>query len=229
MRNLSVLAAIGLMSASGLAQAEVSSTWALTSDYDFRGFSQTEEDPALQGSIDFSTDSGWYLGAWASNVNFGPGDPNVEVDFYTGFSGGAEEGLGWDVGLIYYSYVSESDFNFPEIYVGLSHGMVAGKLWYSNDFGNTDEGAIYLEGNLDVPLPNSFSVKVHAGYSDGDGIEAAYGVSSYLDYSLGFGYTAGNYDLSLKYVSTDINNPTVGRPDKGRVLFAISTAFPRAQ
>lgn len=221
MRNLSVLATIGLMSASGLAQAEVSSTWAATSDYDFRGFTQTEEDPALQGSIDFATDNGWYIGAWASNVDFGPGDPNLEVDLYTGFSGGAEDGLGWDVGLIYYSFPSESDFNYPEIYGGLSYGIVSGKLWYSNDFNNTDESAIYLEGGVDVPLPNNFSVNAHAGYSDGDGVEAAFGLSNYLDYSAGVGYTAGNFDLELKYVDTDIDDA-----DMDRVIFTITTTFP---
>lgn len=221
MRNLSVLATIGLMSASGLAQAEVSSTWAATSDYDFRGFTQTEEDPALQGSIDFATDNGWYIGAWASNVDFGPGDPNLEVDLYTGFSGGAEDGLGWDVGLIYYSFPSESDFNYPEIYGGLSYGIVSGKLWYSNDFNNTDESAIYLEGGVDVPLPSNFSVNAHAGYSDGDGVEAAFGLSNYLDYSVGVGYTAGNFDLELKYVDTDIDDA-----DMDRVIFTITTTFP---
>lgn len=221
MRNLSVLATIGLMSASGLAQAEVSSTWAATSDYDFRGFTQTEEDPALQGSIDFATDNGWYIGAWASNVDFGPGDPNLEVDLYTGFSGGAEDGLGWDVGLIYYSFPSESDFNYPEIYGGLSYGIVSGKLWYSNDFNNTDESAIYLEGGVDVPLPNNFSVNAHAGYSDGDGVEAAFGLSNYLDYSVGVGYAAGNFDLELKYVDTDIDDA-----DMDRVIFTITTTFP---
>lgn len=221
MRNLSVLAAIGLMSASGLAQAEVSSTWALTSDYDFRGFTQTEEDPALQGSIDFATDNGWYIGAWASNVDFGPGDPNLEVDLYTGFSGGTEDGLGWDVGLIYYSFPSESDFNYPEIYGGLSYGIVSGKLWYSNDFNNTDESAIYLEGGVDVPLPNNFSVNAHAGYTDGDGVETAFGLSNYLDYSVGVGYTAGNFDLELKYVDTDVDDA-----DTDRVIFTITTTFP---
>ena len=88
--SVALLALLG----SGLANAEISSTWTLTSDYDWRGLTQTDEDPALQASIDWADESGWYIGAWASNVDFGPGDPSYEVDLYTGFSGGDEDGLG---------------------------------------------------------------------------------------------------------------------------------------
>lgn len=214
------VAALALLG-SGLANAEISSTWTLTSDYDWRGLTQTQEDPALQASIDWADDSGWYIGAWASNVDFGPGDPSYEVDLYTGFSGGDEDGLGWDVGFQYYAYPEESDFNFPEIYGGLSYGMFSGKLWYSNDFGGTDESSFYLQGDAAVPLPANFTLDLHVGYSDGDGIEAAYGVSNYFDYSVGASYSIEKFDLSLKYVDTDIDDA-----ETDRLIFSVSTTFP---
>ncbi|HEY6642488.1 TorF family putative porin [Povalibacter sp.] len=216
-----VLGLAGLLGV-GTAAAEISSTITATSDYDFRGFTQTDENPALQASIDWADDSGWYVGAWASNVDFGPGDPNYEVDLYTGFSGGEEDGLGWDVGIVYYAYPQESDFNYPEIYGGLSYGMFSGKLWYSNDFGNTNDSAIYLEGNAAIPLPANFTLDLHAGYSDGDGVESAYGVSNYVDYSVGVSYTLNKFDLSLRYVDTDIDNADTD----DRVIFSVSTTLP---
>ena len=90
------------------------------------------------GEHRFGHESGWYVGAWASNVDFGDDvDIDYEVDLYTGFSGGDEEGLGWDVGFVYYAYPDESDANYPEIYGKLSYGMFSGALFYSNDYVNS--------------------------------------------------------------------------------------------
>lgn len=228
MKNIHLLAALGLLSMSAGAHAEISSTWALTSDYDFRGITQSDEDPALQASIDYAGDNGWYIGAWASNIDFPGFDGSVELDLYTGFSGGEEDGLGWDVGLVWYTYpgsdssaTEEKIRDFPEIYGGITYGIWSGKLWYSNDFGGTDESSIYLEGGIDIPLPRNLSLAIHAGYSDGDGIKASYGVSNYFDYSIGIGYKLQNFDLSLKYVDTDLDDA-----DTDRFIFTISTTLP---
>jgi uncharacterized protein (TIGR02001 family) len=235
MRQVRILATLGLLAATAAANAEVSSTWTLTNDYDFRGASQSAKDPAVQASIDWADESGWYVGAWASNVDFGS-DVGIdyEVDLYTGFSGGDEDGLGWDVGFIYYAYPDESDANFPEIYGKISHGMFSGALFYSNDYVGSSENALYVSGDVSVPIADSaFSVNVHAGYSFGDFWDQGDG-SEYIDWSIGGSYTVGNFDLGLKWVDTtlddgdfwfssgDINNT------EGRIIFTISTTFPWA-
>lgn len=231
MRHLRILATAGLLAAAGVAQAEVSTTWTLASDYDFRGASQTSTDPAIQGSVDFASQSGWYIGLWGSNVDFGPGvDASYEVDLYTGFSGGAEDGLGWDVGLVYYAYPQDSDLNYPEIYGKLSYGMFTGGLSYSNDWVNSNMSAFYVSGEANVPLPNNFSLLAHAGYSFGDFWSEV--DSKYVDWSVGVGYTVGRFNMALKYVDT-----TLGQNDfwfssdnvnntEGRLLFTIATTFP---
>jgi uncharacterized protein (TIGR02001 family) len=235
MRQVRILATLGLLAATATANAEVSSTWTLTNDYDFRGASQSAKDPAVQASIDWADESGWYVGAWASNVDFGS-DVGIdyEVDLYTGFSGGDEDGLGWDVGFIYYAYPDESDANFPEIYGKISHGMFSGALFYSNDYVGSSESAVYVSGDVSVPIADSgFSVNVHAGYSFGDFWDQGDG-SEYIDWSIGGSYTVGNFDLGLKWVDTtlddgdfwfssgDVNNT------EGRIIFTISTTFPWA-
>jgi uncharacterized protein (TIGR02001 family) len=126
MRDVRILAAFGLLVAAAAANAQVSSTVTLTSDYDFRGFSQSATDPAIQPSLDYAHASGWYVGGWASNVDFGDADVDYEIDLYTGFTGGAEDGMGWDVGVIYYTYPDESDFNYLEAYGGVTYDWFEG-------------------------------------------------------------------------------------------------------
>ncbi len=232
MQNVRILAALGLLSAAGAANAEVSATVTATNDYVFRGASQSAEDPALQASVDYANESGWYIGAWGSNVDFGPDDAadvGIEVDVYTGFSGGAEDGLGWDVGINYYAYPEESDYNYPEIYGKLSYGMFSGGLFYSNDWLNLGDDAMYINGGVSVPFADAFSFNAGVGYSFGDAFED----TEYMDYSIGVGYTVGNFELGLSYVDTDLDEGDalfVEDSDvfntEGRVVFTISTSFP---
>ena len=252
-RILATLAAGGLALVTGAAQAGVTSTVTATNDYDFRGNSQSAKDPALQASVDYAADSGWYVGAWASNIDFfePDQDPKYELDLYSGFTGTTESGLGWDAGFVYYSYPQESDFSYAEIYGSLSYSWFKGKIWYSNAFGgdaaeavsksNTgsdDVAAWYVEGNATNPLPANFSVLLHAGYSTGDYWDNAFcnydasgnptACDDQIDYSAGVGYTLGKFNLALKYVDTD--GDVVVKSDEfnneGRVVFTIATTFP---
>src|SRR5215510_2933405 len=84
MKQVKMLSAIGLQALAGAANSGVTSTITATNDYEFRGFSQSATDPALQASLDYAHDRGWYIGAWASNVDFGPADVDFELDLYTG-------------------------------------------------------------------------------------------------------------------------------------------------
>jgi uncharacterized protein (TIGR02001 family) len=223
------VAAVVLLATATAAHAEFSGTVTATTDYDWRGVTQSAQDPAIQGSIDWSMDMGLYAGAWASNVDFGSGDPNVEVDLYVGWSGG--DTLTWDVGGVYYTYPGESDFNFPELYASLGWEFLEGKISYSWDFAGTSETAFYYEANLDYGLPANFGVIGHIGYSDGDGISAAYGQDNYMDWALGISYTWSHFDFSLKWVDGEDLKTLRDTPDdisssEARAIFTVSTTFP---
>jgi uncharacterized protein (TIGR02001 family) len=219
MRNARILAALGLAMAATAANAGVTSTWTATNDYDFRGNSQSARDPALQASIDYANESGWYAGAWASNVDFGDAlDVNYELDLYTGFTGTTGEGgLTYDAGIAAYTYPDDNDFTLLEIYASLAKDWFKGKIWYSNDFGGKSTSgntpAWYLDANATFPLPANFSVLLHAGYSTGD----------YWDNVIG-----SNFNLALKYVDTKSDYQV--RDDvfsnEGRVIFTVATTFP---
>jgi uncharacterized protein (TIGR02001 family) len=225
------LAAVALSLAALSAQAEVTGNVAVVSDYNWRGISQSAGDPALQAGIDYAHDSGFYVGAWGSNVDFGDCcDENVEVDLYTGFRGG--DAVTWDVGLIYYFYPGADDLDFPEIYVGLGWEWLSGKISYSNDFGNYDESAFYYEANAAYDLPANFGINAHVGFSDGDGIEAAYLQDNYFDWAVGVTYDFSHFTFGLKYADgSDLETLDGTLPDdvsnsEGVAIFSVSTSFP---
>ena len=228
------LAAFVLLAAASAAHAEFPGTFTgtvtATSDYNWRGVTQTSQDPALQGSVDYSMENGFYAGAWASNVDFGDCcDEEVEIDLYTGFSGG--ETVTWDVGFVYYWYPGADDLDFPEVYASVGYEWVEAKLSYSSDFANYSEQAWYLEGNAAYELPANFGLEAHIGYSTGDGIEEAYGQDDYFDWSVGVTYAFKNFGLGLKYVDGSDLETLDGTPDdvsssEGVVIFSVSTAFP---
>ena len=97
MKHPALLAALALaIGSASIAQAEISSTLTLASDYDFRGISQTARDPALQASLDWASESGFYLGAWVSNVDFGSGTAaDFEWDLLGGYRGQFTDDLGF--------------------------------------------------------------------------------------------------------------------------------------
>ncbi len=232
MRSLKAIAALFLLT-TGMAHAEVTGTVTVVSDYVFRGITQSAEDPALQGSIDWAHDSGLYVGAWASCcLDFGDGAAtDNEIDVYAGWSGGAEGGFGYDVGFVYYYYEpDDDDIEYYEIYFGGSYGAFDAKFWYADDYVNSGESSMYIEGNVTYPLPHDFTLLAHVGYNFGDAFEAI--DNEYIDYSIGVGYSFQHFDLELKYIDTDIDEgdalfsgDEVFNADD-RVFLSVSTTFP---
>lgn len=186
------LLATSLIACTTLAQAELSGNVALTTDYIWRGVSQTLEDPAIQGGLDFSNKSGIYLGVWGSNVNYG-GDEHMELDIYGGWAG-EMGGIGIDVGAIRYSYFDDTGVNFTELYFGISKGIFSAKI--SNDFDNEN---LYIEAGLEFALPEKATLAVHVGSYNFDA------GTDYVDYSIGVSKEFAGIGIDLSYYDTDIS------------------------
>lgn len=229
MKHLKWIAAAGLLVASGVANAQFSSTVTAATEYDFRGISQSAKDPALQASVDYAFESGFAVGAWASNIDYGDGvDGDIELDIYASYTGAINEKLGWTAGIVYYAFPGSDDIGeYPEIYAGLNFGPVSVKQWFTDNLYDSDESAWYTEANATFPLPNNFSILAHVGYSYGDAWDAL--GEELFDYSVGVGYQLGNFALALKYTGTDADDTKVTDDvfnTEGRVFFSVSTTFP---
>jgi uncharacterized protein (TIGR02001 family) len=237
---------VGLLGVAGATQAGVTSTWTLTNDYDFRGITQTAGDPAVQASLDYAHESGWYVGGWASNIKFGAqpplDDPKVELDIYGGFTKTLDTGLSYDLGGVYYTYPQETDFNYLEVYAGLGFtakngASIKGKFFFSPDFGGKttpgDTEAEYLSADVSFPLPANFSIVGHAGYSFGDYwdsfLKDAGAGDNYFDYSIGVGYTYQKLNFAVKFIDgSDLKEADGARffSSESRVVVTVATTFP---
>ena len=132
MKKLSMLLAASIVAAPAAFGAEsgvsIEGNVTLASDYSFRGWSQTQRDPAIQGGFDVAFASGFYVGTWGSNVNFGANDAgdvaSMEWDLYLGWSGEVSEGVGLDLSFIQFEYPGDRE--------GLNYQEFAGSLSFSD-------------------------------------------------------------------------------------------------
>ncbi|MBF0444020.1 MAG: hypothetical protein HQL68_00400 [Magnetococcales bacterium] len=208
---------------------ELSANVAMTSDYVWRGVSQTSEGPAIQGGFDLSHKSGVYLGTWGSNINFG--DSQMELDLYGGYATEFSSGLGLDVGFIQYYYpggLSSNEYDFTEFYLGVSYSVagvgLSTKYSYSPDFGATvpDQSAQYIEAGIDYTM-GPVTAAAHYGHSFGDAFTTP---DSYDDYSVGLSTELMGLGLDLSYYATNDDGETLfSKSAEGRVVFAVSKSM----
>lgn len=210
----------------------LSANAALTTDYYFRGMSQNDHDPSFSAGIDYGHDSGFYVGAWAAQVDdaFYSG-ATKEIDFYFGWAGEVG-GLGVDVGFLRYMYpdttVSWNDTN--EWHVGVSHdfGPAAVSLTYnrSSDFFGFEE-AEYWDFGLEVPINDNWTAHAHYGVTDYDEDKKATKAGtadSYKDASVGVATTLGpmGVDLTLTNTSDIAGGCNTGSVCKSQAMLTFS-------
>ena len=217
---------------------KVTGSSVIASEYRFRGLTQTDEGPALQATLTVSHESGLYVGAFASNIDDDvslPGYGSVEIDLYGGFGKTFDNGLGVDVGILYYWYADategvNTDFFEPYAAITYALGPVSTKLgvayaWNGQDGLLTppgEEGDSNVYGYLDaaIGIPTTpLTVKGHVGYTDGS--LGTFNLNaldhSYWDWSVGVEAVGGPLKVGATYVDTDISGfdiPGVGRFDQ---------------
>ena len=116
-----------------IARAGFAGNVGATSNYIFRGITQTNDQASISGGLDYvQHDSGFYIGTWLSNIDFsgGAGTGGYEQDYYGGYSGEAA-GVGYDIGVISYQYPIEGGSSFPdftEFYIGGSYSKFSASI-----------------------------------------------------------------------------------------------------
>ena len=215
-----------LAGAATVAQAEVSGNVALTTDYVWRGVSQSDSDPAIQGGFDYAHESGFYAGVWGSNVDFDEAvadSADLEFDIYAGFGGELGGGFGYDVSLIRYMYPgSEADLDWNELNASVSYSIFSVGLAYSNDVFATDEDGIYYYGAVDWEFTPGYTLGAHVGQYDFDTGTP----DSYVDYGLGVSTEYNGFGFDLSYYDTNDDGETLyGDWADGRVVLTVSKAL----
>ena len=230
-----ICAAATLAFTSGTALAETSANVSLTNNYLWRGLTQSNNEAAVQGGLDYANDSGFYVGTWVSNVQYGSDDGySYEHDVYFGFSGGDD--FTYDVGYLYYNYDDSQKFDFGEIYGTIGIGGFSGSLYIlanteaSEPSPALDYGfgqAYYLSLNYDIETDSGLGIGFHVGQHDGDFVDAFNGIAvngdaSYMDYSVTF--SVENFAFTI----SDTDLPSTGcfacggYLDNGEVKFVLS-------
>ena len=169
----------------------------VASDYIFRGLTQANEKPALQGGLEYDDPSGVYVGFWGSSISWlsdystsaAPVSSNVEFDFYAGYRGKFNDDFGYDVGLYTYYYPGTypggfTSANTTEIYGALSYKFVSLKYSHTltNAFGFTDtKNSGYIDLSANYEFVPTWLLNAHVGHQRIDG----FGDASYTDYKLG--------------------------------------------
>jgi uncharacterized protein (TIGR02001 family) len=184
----------------------------MTTDYRFRGISQTDESFAIQGGFDWAHDSGFYAGIWASNVDFQiqtVDDAHVELDLYAGFGGDiSNTGISYDVGVLDYNYPNADgslDYDFTEVYGSLGYKWFTASYAYTGDFITGADSAHYLNLAADFEFEDDWSAGAswgHQAIKD----NATWGTPDYDDYKVYVGKSYKGFDFELAVVGTDMSD-----------------------
>jgi uncharacterized protein (TIGR02001 family) len=199
---------------------EVAWNVGVVSDYVFRGFSQTDENPALQGGVD-ATIGAFYVGAWASNVDFGD-DTDAEIDIYGGYRGEAA-GFAFDVGVVGYGYVGApdgADYDYVEFKGAASRAIgpatIGAAVYWSPDFFGLDEEATYVEANASFAPADKWTVSGAVGHQSLDVND------DYTTWNAGVGYAFTDHvAVDVRYHDADVDGPL----SDGRVVAGLKFLF----
>jgi uncharacterized protein (TIGR02001 family) len=216
------LAAVGCLplfacaAAAAAADASLSGNVTIVSDYDFRGVTQTQGKPALQGNLDWTHASGAYLGMFGSNVSWAAynNGARTEIDLYGGYRHALSDDSNIDTGLISYWYPgaryqaagNHIVYNTQDLKLGLNLGSFNAYGWltvsrhffgFAIDPANSryadSRGTTYVEANWNPELASGLVANLHAGRQDIRHFSAL----NFYDFKLGLTQTWGGWALSV--------------------------------
>lgn len=204
-----------------------------TTDYRYRGISQSGLKPALSGGADYSHASGLYLGVWASSIKWikdAGGGANVEVDLYGGYKFNISKDVGMDVGLLSYQYPSNGltpSANTLEWYVAATYGI--GTLKYSNSTSNlfgfaNSKRSGYWELNFSSDLGDGLTAVAHLGHQT----VRNNGAFNYVDYKVGVTKDVSGFLLGASVIGSDSKAylaPSGKNLGKAGVVLSVSKSF----
>ena len=199
---------------------------AIVSDYVFRGITQTTNQPAVQGGLDWDTGLGFHAGTWASSLNFKDNNAaTTELDLYAGY-GAKIDNFSYDVGFTYYWYPGAPKarkYDLWEVYgkAGYDFGAAAlttGVAYTPDNFGGTGD-ATYFNAVLNVPVVDSLSISMGAGFW-----KLTQGLKDQTDWNAAATLKVYDwFDVDARYYDSDVS--FLGNLANDRFVVKFSRAF----
>lgn len=231
-------------------EMEISANVALANNYLFYGASQTADNgagsggEAISGGFDLALPfeilgGQWYVGTWASNVEWGTSDTaSIELDFYGGIAGDSigSTGVSWDVGAWAYTYPDNhdsggtEDFDYIEYYVNLGYTFDSVPLspslsvgvYFSDEYFGTTDQSFHVPVGLEFSLPYDLTAYGSYGYFTIDNTAA---IDDYSYYSFGIAKTVLGVDLDLSWTGATDDCRAVQGTNCGGTVFSIAKSF----
>ena len=240
--SLAALSAAALAASPAAAQDEadaftVSGGATLVSDYRYRGISQSDKRPAVQGSFTLAHASGLYGTVWGSSIDdYVANGADQEIDFVGGYRR-SFGGTTVDAGVTYYYYPGDgganTDFVEPFVSVSQAFGPVTAKALVayaprqaSLTVGAGKEDNLYLSGDLTAAVPATpVTLSAHVGHSFGPSYLTI--GDEYTDWSLGASVAVKGFTLGLSYVDTDgtFITPSGRNASKAGIVASLGVSF----
>ena len=236
--TLAVFAASSFTTAAQAAVA-VTGTAALTSDYLFRGISQSNEGMAVQGSFTATDDSGIYFTAWGSSISklatAKDESAGTEIDTLLGYTT-TKGDFTYDVGVMRYNYPGADKpqaglatrTSYNEAYASVSYKGAKFGTAYSNDYFAMSGKFNYFYADYAAQLTEKVGAVAHVGYNlfEKDTFLTG-GEKSYYDYKVGLNTTVVGLGLEAAYIGSEASKTKLfyGDTGKGRAVFTVSKAF----
>ena len=214
LKKVALVAAVSSFPFTQAFGAEVSGNIALTTDYKFRGISQSDSAPSVQGGFDVAFDNGAYIGTWGAAVDFdcaidtcGGLNGGIELDYYAGFASDISDSVSFDIGYIYYDYPQDEGLlgDYGEIYGSLSFGDFGIGMNYSDEYWGETGKFTYTYATYSMALSESVALDLLVGSGDYD--EAGYldGATEHMNWSVALSTSAGGLDFAITYEDTDLD------------------------
>ena len=216
MNRLAIVCGVAMLGLSSVVAAEVSTNIGVTSNYIWRGLTQSGNSTSFSGGIDWSHESGLYAGTWLAEAW-----DDYELDLYGGYAGEVGD-FGYDAGLIYYSYSSDADSNFLELAVSGSWQFLSAGFNYvlsAEDAVKVIEEDYYYYLGANFDLPQDFSLGLTVGFVEPDG-DGSDDLDDYTHYQVDLTKAAGDFgDVTFSLSDTDLDGTDAAGEDADMRFF----------
>jgi uncharacterized protein (TIGR02001 family) len=198
----------------------------ITTDYVFRGISQSNEKPAVFAGLDIAYGM-FYAGTWSSSVDDFVSQSNIEIDVYGGIKK-SYRNVDFDFGLIYYAYPSDGypvNISYLELKAAATAKVyrdisLTGTVFWSPDYSGEVGSTWTFEGKFAAPLPFwGLTLGGAVGYvtsaDDGLGFSSVYGDDNYTYWNIGLFKTfREHYTVDVRYWGSNLDNAPTHAVDK---------------